>query len=493
MELTLSASSTLTITYGYDPLERLTAADYSEGSFFHYSYDAAGNRLSETTLSESNVYTYDDANRLASVNGVAYAWDANGNLLSDGVNSYTYDGANRLTGVTDGVSAVSYAYNGLGDRLQTSAGGQTNRYTLDLVSGLTQVLDDGSFTYLYGNERVAQFGANGGEYFLADALGSVRQLVNGAGVVTLTQSYAPFGEILSSSGESETSYAFTSEQFDMYTGLVYLRARFYAPWSGRFLTKDVWPGDYTRPLSLNGWIYVAGNPINQTDPTGLKPCKESGGGRYCILDKGGFIDTAHYRGGKRMAENILFDLKIDERQGEENSPLPVNQTFFPHLPHYELTYRTSLPEESLEDDELNRVALGIFMDFQIRYETFQGIDPRCYMPVIGDIFPHCSSFSNEDLVSDYLGFVDYVDKGMNFESIVDTLGGGEADSSPPAGYHPTNYRFTSFRLLEVDECRNLRVVQRDLPASLRTFKPMEAGTYWDVPKHYERTDLSQWY
>jgi hypothetical protein len=73
---------------------------------------------------------------------VAYAWDANGKLLSDGV------------------SAVSYAYNGLGDRLQTSAAGQTTRYTLDLVSGLTQVLEDGGYTYLYGNGRVAQYGAS---------------------------------------------------------------------------------------------------------------------------------------------------------------------------------------------------------------------------------------------------------------------------------------------------------------------------------------------
>jgi YD repeat-containing protein len=64
MELTLSASSTLTITYGCDPLERLTAADYSDGSFFHYSYDAAGNRLSETTQAESNLYTYANANRI---------------------------------------------------------------------------------------------------------------------------------------------------------------------------------------------------------------------------------------------------------------------------------------------------------------------------------------------------------------------------------------------------------------------------------------------
>jgi RHS repeat-associated protein len=268
MELTLSASSTLTITYGYDPLERLTSADYSDGSFFHYSYDAAGNRLSETTHAEGNVYTYDDANRLASLNGVAYAWDANGNLLSDRVNTYTYDAANRLTGVTDGVSAVSYAYNGLGDRLQTTAAGQTTRYTLDLVSGLTQVLDDGGYTYLYGNGRIAQYGASGGEYFLGDALGSVRQLVNDNGEVLLTQSYQPYGELLASIGNGESVYGFTGEATDALTGMVYLRARWYAPQFGRFTSRDPWDGDYYQPMSYNAWLYVYNNPINYTDPSG---------------------------------------------------------------------------------------------------------------------------------------------------------------------------------------------------------------------------------
>ena len=81
-------------------------------------------------------------------------------------------------------------------------------YTLDLAAGLTQVLDDGDFTYLYGNGRVAQSGASGAEYFHGDALGSVRQPVDTGGEVTLAQSYTPYGEVLSTAGEA-ANCAFT--------------------------------------------------------------------------------------------------------------------------------------------------------------------------------------------------------------------------------------------------------------------------------------------
>jgi hypothetical protein len=67
-----------TITYTYDSLNCLTAADYDTGAYFHYVYDAAVNRLSEAQKSgadaaeEVNSYSYDIANRLVEVNGVAY-------------------------------------------------------------------------------------------------------------------------------------------------------------------------------------------------------------------------------------------------------------------------------------------------------------------------------------------------------------------------------------------------------------------------------------
>jgi hypothetical protein len=103
---------------------------------------------------------------------VAQTWDKNGNLTQDNTGAtYAYDSANRLKTLTQGTTTSSYVYNGLGDQLQQTVSGVTT-YTLDLTAGLTQVLADGTNTYLYGNGRIAQNStANGKQYFLGDALG----------------------------------------------------------------------------------------------------------------------------------------------------------------------------------------------------------------------------------------------------------------------------------------------------------------------------------
>ena len=62
----------------------------------------------------------------------------------------------------------------------------TTDYTLDLNSGLTQVLVDNDYTYLYGLGHIAQHKATGAEYFLVDGLGIVRHLVDANGKSALT-------------------------------------------------------------------------------------------------------------------------------------------------------------------------------------------------------------------------------------------------------------------------------------------------------------------
>jgi len=131
------------------------------------------------------------------------------------------------------------------------------------------VLSDGTNTYLYGAGRIAQKHNSITEYYLDDALGSVRQLTNSGGEVVLAQAYDPYGSLVENNAYDgvTTAYGYAGEFTDT-SGMVYLRARYYSPAQGRFLSRDVWEGDYNNPLSLNRWGYVEGNPINYTDPSG---------------------------------------------------------------------------------------------------------------------------------------------------------------------------------------------------------------------------------
>jgi len=135
---------TQVITYSYDNLSRLTAADYNQGTYFHYTYDAFGNRLTQTTNTGTHEYVYDNANRLSGMDGVSYVWDANGNLLFDGQATYTYNSANQLTSLVQGADSYSFLYNGQGDRVQQTVNGVPTTYLLDPKYGVTQVLADPS-------------------------------------------------------------------------------------------------------------------------------------------------------------------------------------------------------------------------------------------------------------------------------------------------------------------------------------------------------------
>ena len=154
--------------------------------------------------------------------------------------------------------------------------------SLNAGTGLTQALSDGTYTYFipvaiaewdtYGLGRIAQYDTTA-EYFLGDALGSVRQLTDANGNLTLSKAYDPYGTVAQSAGAGQTSYGYTDEYQDSYNELVYLRARHYAPSMGRFLSRDTWAGDYNRPGSLNRWMYTEGNVVNLTDPTGHDPMR----------------------------------------------------------------------------------------------------------------------------------------------------------------------------------------------------------------------------
>ena len=127
-------ASAITWTVGYNAVGRLTGFN-ATGSTVGFGYDANGNRSSSTRelngQSTSRTYTVGaTSNQLTgftqSINGasttsVAYGYNANGDLVSDGLRSYTYDAEGRLAAATTGATDVSpttrYAHNALGQRV----------------------------------------------------------------------------------------------------------------------------------------------------------------------------------------------------------------------------------------------------------------------------------------------------------------------------------------------------------------------------------------
>jgi RHS repeat-associated protein len=135
-----------------------------------------------------------------------------------------------------------------------------------LNNSLTQVLADGANRYLYGMGRIAQQAPGGLQYFLPDALGSARQLTDVAEALALVQSFDPYGGLLASQGSAATPYGYAGEWED--GGLIYLRARYYLPQAGIFTARDPFPGVTTLPVTLQPYLYAAGNPLRYTDPSG---------------------------------------------------------------------------------------------------------------------------------------------------------------------------------------------------------------------------------
>jgi RHS repeat-associated protein len=343
------------------------------------------------------VYVYDIANRLIEVDGVSYTWDANGNLLNDGMRTYTYNHANRLVGVSQGGDEYAFGYNGIGDRLKQTVNGDPTAYTLDLNVGLTQVLADGTNAYMYGLGRIGEAQPDGWMYHLPDALGSVRQLVDPPGGISLARSYEPFGSPLDFAGGLTSSYGFTGEWTDT-SGLLHLRARYYIPSQGCFLTRDVWASDYKKPMSLHYWLYALANPINFSDPSGLIPKRHEIGTKFIYSCNCGWIDFGHANPANAYDIFRLLSSSPTPPQNAEvrNDLLAIDLKV--HLPiiSFIALSKTAVVKAGLSGQSMEEVALGMYMEREDIRERYQS------WPVARWIGK--SGYSEEDLTSNLIGF-----------------------------------------------------------------------------------------
>jgi RHS repeat-associated protein len=270
--------------YGYDLVDRLTAATNSAQPNENYGYDAVGNRA---TSHLSAGYSYQPFNKLTSTSTTNYTYDNNGNLLSKtdslGTMTFTWNEENQLTQVSlPGGLTVNYKYDGLGRRIQrTTTAGGNERYIYDGQNILIDLNADSSVatTYLNGpgiDNQLRQTSATTGvSYYLTDQVGSTAALTNTSGNIVELLAYDSFGN---SSGSSLTRYTYTGRELDPDTGLMYYRARFYDPQVGRFVSEDpagLSPG-------INPYVYVGNDPIQWSDPSGLCRCGLKTGPEYYV-------------------------------------------------------------------------------------------------------------------------------------------------------------------------------------------------------------------
>ncbi len=306
------APRSITLTYRYDALGRLLDVQTSDKRRAErFTYDPAGNRLSATRDGRTTTATFDAANRLLTAGDRQFTYDANGQLLQvtrerKVEQAFTWDARGLLVAVDgrlddedeappdhDVRDGVRYRYNGDGVRVARSQGQTTTALLQDLVAPLPLVLqerttrtedehgDPNVRTYLWGLGLVSQTsttprpaGGSDGEKddhwqaLLPDGLGSTRTLVNAQGDLGPRLTYSAFGEPVRSP-TVRTTFGYAGQQTDRLTGLQDLRARWYSPRLGRFLSRDPLLHGAPGSQGFNRYAYVANNPTNGTDPSGL--------------------------------------------------------------------------------------------------------------------------------------------------------------------------------------------------------------------------------
>ncbi|TAN22152.1 MAG: RHS repeat-associated core domain-containing protein [Acidobacteria bacterium] len=300
--LSSTDSANGSFSFGYNDLNQLVSAACSSspctGDSASYAYDRYGNRWSESgTLPAAAPTALSFSGSTNRISGWSY--DANGNLLGDGVHSYQYDAENRLISVDNG-STASYVYGPEGRRVHEDVGGVVKEFVYGAggqeltVVNASQGLVAGE-TYL-GSRYLGTQTASAFVWAASDELGTVRVRTNASGAPIETDTSWPFGAYLNNVG-SVSNLHFTGKYRDGSSGLDYFGARYYDSGLGRFLTPD-WSAapeatpyvSLANPQSLNPYAYVLNNPTTATDPDGH--CFLGLFGKNCSKSKGGLSRAA---------------------------------------------------------------------------------------------------------------------------------------------------------------------------------------------------------
>lgn len=270
--------------YFYDNMGRLTSEE-TRAALKDYTYDKYGNITSvkNSAVGTTTTRTYDKNNRLMTeTDGTVqteYCYDFNGNMISKKINSgaaaiYSYNGLNRLVSVKENGLTSSYTYDGTGLRQSKTVNGTTTNHIWDGTNIVAET-NGASITnkYYRGANGLIYANLNGTETkYLKDGHGNVTGLANMSGT-TLNKFYCydAFGAEKDIDTNDTNPSRYCGEYYDNEIDKIYLRARYYSPIQGRFITED--------PIKdgLNWYAYCNGDPVNAWDTMGLEDVVVSGG------------------------------------------------------------------------------------------------------------------------------------------------------------------------------------------------------------------------
>ena len=292
-------------TYSYDSNNRVIDIRHSRGTtpFAHIAYtrNALGNTIQETPVvpltsdfaTSSIAATYNDANQIVTRGSNTYAYDADGNIIDVSGSSFslfnhTYDEENRLSSSLEGLVAITYTYNALGERTRVVTGGQTRNYRYGPTGRLLFETDgSGQVTvcYIYGGGRLLALGNPSGGYsfYHFDKTGNTVALTDSAGNVSAAYAYLPFGSV-NRSGSVYNPFTFVGAYGVMEdgNGQYFMRNRYYGSGTRRFFQKD--------PIGFAGgqtnlYAYVGNNPVDGIDWSGLLNWAKLGYGFFNVLEE----------------------------------------------------------------------------------------------------------------------------------------------------------------------------------------------------------------
>lgn len=236
----------------------------------NYTYDGVGNRTDLGAVIGTG-------NRLTSFNGYTMTYDNDGNLLSKSKSgfsqTFTWNSLGQLTQVVTNGVTTTFGYDGWGRRVRKATGATVTRY----VWAGDQVIAerDGSgnlirqYAYYPGMDNPAVVTKADGTryYYVTEQPGQVAGVLNANGTLADSYEYTPWGEPITTSQAYDQPLRYMARDYDAETGLYYVRARYYDPQVGRFISED--PAGFNGALNL--YAFAALDPTKQRDPSGLCP------------------------------------------------------------------------------------------------------------------------------------------------------------------------------------------------------------------------------